>query len=112
MSSLSPIEQHDYSKYVTGLSAGEEVITEATERSSLNNREFICDVVKNYLVKGATVFEVGSGTAKQTVLFGEQMPSVIWQTSDREVYHPTIKESIKAAKLDNMREPVKFDIDD
>lgn len=103
----------EHSKYVSGVKPGEDITTKATQSSCLKNREFILTILKNYLTEPKLVFEVGTGTADQTVYFCENLPNVIWQTSDRQTYHTAIQETLKKASLlDNrVKDPVVFDID-
>lgn len=116
MPSISSSSIPDYSKYTTGkdIQSIDDVTTRATQTSCLKNREFILGILKKYVIDSAHVFEVGSGTADQSVFFSENLPKVTWQTSDRKVYHPAIKETLKLANLPGkqFKEPVEFDIEE
>lgn len=108
----------DYSKYtnrIANIENPENITTKATETSSVKNRKFICSILEKYLVGSKSVFEIGTGTAHQTVHFCEKFPNVTWQTSDREVYHPIIKKTLEQnphLTKEQIKDPVKFDIDD
>ena len=102
-----------YTKYFNGQIFGAPIVTDATENSSVRNREFIGEVLSKYIEGDETVFEVGTGTADQSVYFCEKFPTIIWQTSDQECYFPEIIAKLQKSNIPSTRlkPPVAFDID-
>lgn len=92
----------------------EEVATNASTRSCQNNREFILSILQQYLSGNEKVFEVGTGTADQTVYFCEKLPKVTWQTSDRDPFYiDLINKNIIENHLEKqMKAPVHFQAED
>lgn len=74
------------------------------------NREPILAVLKGLLQDRQAVLEIGSGTGQHAVYFGEQFPSLTWQTSDQLDYHAGIKAWLQAAQLPNVLDPVLLDV--
>nr|WP_194710037.1 DUF938 domain-containing protein [Pseudoalteromonas sp. S16_S37] len=70
----------------------------------------ILSVIKPYLTQYQRVLEIGSGTGQHAGYFAEQLPHLIWQTSDREQNHAGIKSWIADSKADNVLEPVILDL--
>ena len=75
------------------------------------NKQVILDQIKLYLRNTNEVFEIGSGTAQHAVHFSSSLPHLTWQTSDCSDYIAGIHAQIKAAKNDNVLEPVVLDVD-
>ena len=46
------------------------------------NREYILNVIKNYLPKSGTVLEVASGSGQHICYLAQHFPELIWQPSD------------------------------
>ena len=74
------------------------------------NRDPIFKVIQPLLKDKKTVLEVGSGTGQHAVYFAKEMPHLIWQTSDQEVYHEGIKRWLDDAKLDNTPPPISLNV--
>lgn len=74
------------------------------------NREPILAVIKPLLSKSQAVLEIGSGTGQHAVYFAEQLPHLIWQTSDQLEYHAGIKAWLQDAKLPNVYPPLLLDV--
>lgn len=74
------------------------------------NREPILAVLKGLLQDRQAVLEIGSGTGQHAVYFGEQFPSLTWQTSDQLDYHAGINAWLQAAQLPNVLDPVLLDV--
>lgn len=86
---------------------------EAARRSApavLRNREYIAEVLREWLPERGLVLEVASGTGEHAVYFAEVFPELEWQPSDT---HPDALASIKswrdARGLPNLRPPVELD---
>ena len=74
------------------------------------NCEPILAVLKGLLQDRQAVLEIGSGTGQHAVYFGEQFPSLTWQTSDQLDYHAGINAWLQAAQLPNVLNPVLLDV--
>ena len=78
--------------------------------AALRNREPIAAVLADWLPERGPVLEIASGTGEHAIYFAERFPDLEWQPSDT---HPTALESIRAwreaARLLNLREPLKID---
>jgi len=78
--------------------------------AALRNREFIADVLSDWLPPGGLVLEIASGTGEHVVHFAERFPALEWQPSD---IHPDALASVaawrRAAGLPNIRGPLVLD---
>lgn len=78
--------------------------------AALRNRDFIADVLGDWLPPRGLVLEIASGTGEHAVHFAERFPTLQWQPTD---IHPDALTSIaawrQAADLPNVREPLVLD---
>ena len=74
------------------------------------NREPILAVIQPLLADCGSVLEIGSRTGQHAVFFAENMPRLVWHTSDCEQYHDGIKQWLQEARLDNTRAPITLDV--
>ncbi|MEO8453804.1 MAG: DUF938 domain-containing protein [Sphingomicrobium sp.] len=76
----------------------------------LRNREYIAEVLGEWLPERGLVLEVASGTGEHAVFFAERFPQLEWQPSDA---HPDALASIAswrdASGLANVRVPLELD---
>jgi hypothetical protein len=76
----------------------------------LRNREYITEVLREWLPEHGLVLEVASGTGEHAVYFAEAFPELEWQPSDAD---PDALASIMswraASGLPNVRPPVELD---
>jgi SAM-dependent methyltransferase len=77
----------------------------------LRNREYIAEVLSEWLPASGLVLEVASGTGEHAVYFAERFPELEWQPSDA---HPSALASIagwrrEASGLPNVRPPLELD---
>ena len=76
----------------------------------LRNREYIAEVLCEWLPERGLVLEVASGTGEHAVFFAECFPALEWQPSDA---HPDALRSIaswrSADGLPNIRPPLELD---
>jgi SAM-dependent methyltransferase len=79
----------------------------ATER----NREAILDVLRSEFAGVSSVLEIGSGTGQHAVYFGQKLPWLNWQTSDREENHDGINAWLGEASLANICRPLTLDVE-
>ena len=56
------------------------------------------------------LLEIGSGTGQHAVYFAQQMPHLIWHTSDRRENHSGISMWLNEAGLPNTRLPLALDV--
>jgi hypothetical protein len=75
----------------------------------LRNREYIAEVLREWLPASGLVLEVASGTGEHAVYFAERFPELEWQPSDA---HPSALASIaawrEASGLPNVRPPLEL----
>lgn len=75
-----------------------------------NNKQPILQILKREFETTEKVLEIGSGTGQHAVFFAEQLPQLIWQTSDVIDNHPVINQWIRAHPADNLRPPIELDL--
>lgn len=78
--------------------------------ATARNREPILDVLRDEFRDCRHVLEIGSGTGQHAVYFGERMPGLRWQTSDRRENHADIRAWLSHAALDNVQPPLALDV--
>ena len=54
------------------------------------NRDAILEVLRDVLGRSTSLLEIGSGTGQHAVYFGQALPALRWQTSDRSENHAGI----------------------
>ncbi len=74
------------------------------------NREPILEVLKQVLRDCRNVLEIGSGTGQHAVYFAEHLPTLRWQTSDREENLANISNRLNSVARDNIGEPLALDV--
>lgn len=75
-----------------------------------NNKGPILEVLKTAFNKTKSVLEIGSGTGQHSVFFAEQLPHLLWYTSDRHINHEGINLWLKEANLTNLHGPLELDL--
>jgi cyclopropane fatty-acyl-phospholipid synthase-like methyltransferase len=75
-----------------------------------NNKRPILEVLRRQLRAPALVLEIGSGTGQHAVFLGEQLPHLVWQTSDLAEHHAGIRRWLDDAGLANVRPPVALEV--
>jgi cyclopropane fatty-acyl-phospholipid synthase-like methyltransferase len=78
--------------------------------ASERNREPILAVLREHFSDRHHVLEIGTGTGQHAVYFAAALPSLIWQTSDREENHEGIRLWLAEAALTNTRAPLTLDV--
>ena len=74
------------------------------------NRHVILDVIKPLLLEKHKVLEVGSGTGQHAIFFAQEMPHLIWHTSDRVENHSGIQQWLDEYSLNNIHPPITLDV--
>lgn len=74
------------------------------------NREPILEVLREHFADRRQVLEIGSGTGQHAVYFAQQLPKLIWQTSDRGENLAGITAWLDDAGLPNTPPPLEFDV--
>jgi cyclopropane fatty-acyl-phospholipid synthase-like methyltransferase len=74
------------------------------------NKYPILEVLRKEFAHAKHVLEIGSGTGQHAVFFGEHLPNLIWQTSDRLEYHAGIELWLKDSNLANVLPPMELDV--
>lgn len=77
--------------------------------SSEQNREPIFNVIEPLFRDCRSILEVGSGTGQHAVYFAQDLPHLVWHTSDLAENHPGIRQWIEESGLENVRLPVELD---
>ena len=81
--------------------------------ATLRNRDYIADVLKNYISPNSFYLEIASGSGQHGVFLQKKFPSTIWQTSDPLLIHrKSINSWIKYEGLySKMPEPLYLDVE-
>ncbi|PWI32376.1 hypothetical protein DI392_15020 [Vibrio albus] len=74
------------------------------------NKQPILEQLSVYFKASQRVLEIGSGTGQHGVFFAEQLPHLIWHTSDMPENHVSISAWINESGLHNITLPVEFTI--
>lgn len=77
-----------------------------------NNQQPILEVIAPQFAEVTEVLEIGSGTGQHAVFFGNAMPHLRWQTSDRAENHPGINAWRVWAQLPNVLPPLTLDVNE
>ncbi|NVJ59037.1 MAG: DUF938 domain-containing protein [Gammaproteobacteria bacterium] len=85
-------------------------MTKPFSQACENNKQPILSAIDHYFSNSQEVLEVGSGTGQHAVYFAEQMPDLIWQTSDQLQYHEGITQWLQEANLPNALLPIELDV--
>ena len=74
------------------------------------NKHVIMEVLREYLVSGDQVLEVGSGTGQHVVFFGALFPEVRWQPSDTGDYLDILKLRLQHEASANVVDAIELDV--
>lgn len=70
----------------------------------------ILRMLQTLLPDGGNVLEIGSGTGQHAVVFGKNLPDVVWQTSDLPENHGSILAWQEETGLTNVLSPLLLDM--
>ncbi len=76
------------------------------------NKDPILEILVAALGNSHSVLEIGSGTGQHGVYFAENLPHLVWHTSDLPEYLPEIAERIAREGPENLRGPLALNICD
>lgn len=79
-------------------------------QSSEENKQVILQAIEPFLAAKKSVLEIASGTGQHAVYFAEQMPHLLWQTSDLAESHAGIRMWLADAQLPNVLEPLELNV--
>lgn len=79
-------------------------------KSADNNKDHILGVLKDCLKSGDVVLEVASGTGQHAVHFTEHLPQITWQTTDVDMAHFGLEQTIAQISRPNLPDPKILDI--
>ncbi len=74
------------------------------------NKDPILAVLLAHFSDRERVLEVGSGTGQHAAYFAQQLPTLVWQTSDRADNLPSVRAWLADAALPNAPEPLEVDV--
>jgi len=74
------------------------------------NKNVILSKIQPYLVDGAVVLELGSGTGQHAVYFATLNPKIVWQPSDRVEYLEGIDAWVNDAAVPNIKAVFELDV--
>lgn len=77
-----------------------------------NNKAAILAVLKEAFQSTKNVLEIGSGTGQHAIYFAENLPHLLWQTSDLSINHYSINQRIKQNNLNNINSAITLDLND
>lgn len=88
------------------------MITSAKQYSPAceRNQSFILPHLQSHLSTAKHVLEIGSGTGQHAIFFSQNLPHLIWQTSDRAENHPSIHAWIDEHHNPQVRRPIELDV--
>lgn len=79
-------------------------------QASENNKVHILKILENVFSDIKTVLEIGSGTGQHAVYFASNLPDIVWQPSDLDVYSSGITLWLDEARLANIKPPINLDV--
>ncbi len=77
----------------------------------LRNQQAIFEQLQPWLKTATQVLEIGSGSGQHAEYFCRQLPDILWQCSDRQMWLEALNENIKAMRLQNIVAPLELDVD-
>jgi hypothetical protein len=78
--------------------------------ATLRNRDFILDVLRDVLPATGVILEVASGSGEHIVHFAKNLPSLVFQPSDRDAdARLSVAAWAKDAGVTNVRAPIELD---
>lgn len=75
-----------------------------------NNKAAILTVLQKAFQTTEKILEIGSGTGQHAIFFAENLPHLLWQTSDLSINHYSINQRVKLSNLNNINLAVLLDL--
>ena len=75
-----------------------------------NNKAAILTILQKALKTTKNVLEIGSGTGQHAIYFAENLPHLLWQTSDLSINHYSINQRISKSSLKNINSAIALDL--
>ena len=79
--------------------------------SAEQNRDAILSVLQQEFKHAQSILEIGSGTGQHAVYFGQHLPYLTWQASDKEENINGIQMWISETNRENVLSPIAIDVD-
>lgn len=77
-----------------------------------NNKLPILSVLMRHFTTPGKLLEIGSGTGQHAVFFAQNLPHLLWQTSDLRENHSAIKAWLEGYSGDNLLAPITLNVSD
>lgn len=91
----------------------QEFIMELTfSQACENNKAAILAKLKESFKTTEKVLEIGSGTGQHAIYFAENLPHLLWKTSDLTINHYSINQRITRSNLSNINSAITLDLND
>ncbi len=87
-------------------------MTKPFSQACENNKQPILQIIQTIFYQSRTVLEIGSGTGQHACYFAENLPHLIWQTTDRKENLAGINQWIKESGLSNLPESLSLNVND
>ncbi len=78
--------------------------------SCVQNQDPILSIIKPLFTNVRSALEIGSGTGQHAVYFSQNMPHLIWQSSDQAQYLPSVKAWIDGSDSTNLPAAIELDV--
>ncbi len=89
-----------------------EVSSPPFSQASENNKSAILAILEIVLKDCRSILEIGGGTGQHAVFFAEQIPHLLWQSTDIPSHVDSLNLRIKQAALPNLPEATSLDVND
>lgn len=81
-------------------------------QSCENNKRPILQIIQSVFQRSENVWEIGSGTGQHACYFADNLPQLIWQTTDRQENLLGINQWIEETKLKNLPSSMALNVKD
>jgi len=81
-------------------------------QASENNKKPILAILEDIFADNKHILEIGSGTGQHAVFFAQNLPHLLWQTSDLLSNHQGINMWLDESTLTNVQPPILLDLNE